>query len=206
MATIAKYNKEEVQQSFSHMLALLIMEMEERKDSDLGNDVLGEFYELSFCRKGAGQFFTPWPICQLIAKCQPSDESSVEPKRVLDPTCGSGRMLLAGAQNFGSRHWYYGIDIDHTCVKMAALNLFLNGIFNAEVMCADALSPTDFRMSYKISFLPFGIYRIEEKERSRLWHMHQATFPSVQKKMVTEITLPSKEQNPTGSGSQLQLF
>lgn len=207
LATIAKYEREDVRNLFPKLMALLILEMEDRIGDSSGNDVLGEFYEINFCRKGAAQFFTPWSVCKLMASCLGDDKAEKEePLRIIDPCCGSGRTLLAGAQHFGRQHRYYGIDIDHTCVKMTALNLFLSGIFHCEVMWADALNPDDFRMSYVLSFLPFGIFRVTEREKSRLWHLHRNSFPSRKEVPKPEIILPSKEDNPTGNGTQMQLF
>ncbi len=206
LETIGKYPKAMVG-VFPKLLALLIVEMEERLDSQSGNDVLGECYELNFCRKGSGQFFTPWHVCLMMAQMlgeKPTEQE--EPLRILDPSCGSGRTLLAGTKVFGNRQNYYGIDIDHVCVKMTAINLFLNGVFHGEVLCADALSPTDFRMSYRLSFLPFGIFRIQDSEQSWLWHAKKATFKQKQPTPKPELLLPSQEQHQTGSASQLQLF
>ena len=206
MATIAKYAEEEVRNVFPKLLALLILEMEERIDSDSGNDVLGEVYELNFCRKGSGQFFTPWHICKLMGALSGGSLETEEPLRILDPSCGSGRMLIAGARSHGKQHRYYGIDIDHTCVKMTALNLFLNGIFHGEVMWANALSPNDFRMSYVLSFLPFGIFRISDKEHSRLWHMHQNAFKGKEPVPKQPVTFLWEDSKQTGPVSQLHLF
>lgn len=207
MTTIGKYPRDMVRDLFPKLLASLITEMEECCGASGGNDVLGEFYELNFCRKGAGQFFTPWHICEMMARCNGGigERENGHRSRVLDPSCGSGRMLMAGAKVFGTEHEYYAIDIDHTCVKMTALNLFLNGVFHGEVMCANALAPGDFRMSYVLSFLPFGIFRIENKEQSRLWHLHKNSFGA--KKEKPTILLPSESGEILKSGaSQLQLF
>ena len=205
METIAKYTEDEVRNKFPKMFAQLVIEMEERLAS--GNDVLGDYYELQFCQKGSGQFFTPWPVCQFMAHSvcgNASEEGKIQ--RVIDPTCGSGRMLLASAKTMGWRHEYYGIDVDHTCVKMTAINLFLNGVFHSEVMCADALRPGDFRMSYRISFLPLGIFRIEEKEKSKLWQMYQNTFEPKENTPKPQPKFISDDGNPTGRVSQLHLF
>lgn len=206
METIAKYVKDDLRHQFPKLFGALVMEMEDRRESGMGNDVLGDYYEQNFCRKNSGQFFTPWPICQLMAHCTCGEAKADGKQRILDPTCGSGRMLVSSAKILGTKHEYYGIDIDHTCVKMAALNLFLNGIFHAEIMCADALSPDDFRTSYALSLLPFGIFRIEDKERSRLWHMHRNSFPKKQPAEGPKLILPSEEGMQGHSGSQLHLF
>lgn len=206
LATVARYPNEMASEVFSKLLAMLIMEMEDRFDNSSGNDILGEFYELNFCQKGSGQFFTPWHICKLMAECTKTDSEKDGPLKVLDPTCGSGRTLLAGAQALGKHNYFYGIDIDHTCVKMAALNLFLNGVFHGEIMWADALSAGDFRMSYKLSSLPFGIFRITEKERSCLWHARQSSFSEKKPSTAFKMKLPSEDSGWKDKGSQLQLF
>ena len=214
MQTVAKYAKSELRHNFPKLFARLVIEMEERLSGSTGNDVLGDYFELNFCRKNSGQFFTPWPVCMFMASCLSDDRpEDVEPLRVLDPSCGSGRMLLAGARQMGRGNEYYGIDIDHTCVKMAALNLFLNGIFHSEVMWADALLPNDFRRSYRVSFLPFGIFRIDKSENSKLWHLMKNTLEFNRKQVAekkmdrSDIKLPSENGgNQSGSVSQLQLF
>lgn len=176
MTTIAKYKDDPLRFKFPEAFALLITEMSNCIDSGLGNDVLGSYYEQHLFERGKSQFFTPWPICQFMARTIMPVKERETPLRILDPCCGSGRTLLAGALTAGREHEYYGIDIDHTCAQMTALNLFLNGIFDAEVMCADALMPDDFRVSYKTSFLPLGVYRITDKEKSKLWHTNKNSF------------------------------
>jgi len=182
LQTMEKYKEDSLRHHFPKLLACLTIEMEERNESDMGTDVLGEFYEQHLYRKGASQYFTPWHICSLMAKASTDTidiHATREPLRILDPCCGSGRMLLASAKENGPEHEYYGIDIDHTCVKMTAINLFLNGMFHSEVMCGDALSPDDYRGSYKISFLPFGVFRVAEKENSWLYLLHKNSFQKV---------------------------
>ena len=210
LETIAKYKNKKHSSLFPKMLACVVNEMEERLWSSEGHDVLGEYYEEHLYRKGASQYFTPWPICEFMARMtSPNkvDENGEEMVlRTLDPSCGSGRMLLASAKESGPLHEYFGIDIDLTCVKMAAINLFLSGLFYSEVMCADALDPDDFRVSYLISKVPFGIFRIKEKEHSFLWNLNKASFkPSIQR-IVAPPPL-SKEADPNfKNGTQQKLF
>lgn len=172
LATINTYTDQKDRERFSTLLACLTSEMTVQQGNHSGNDVLGSFYEQHLYRKGASQFFTPYPICMFMAACIEPKESS-DQQHILDPCCGAGRMLLAHAQLKGTHYYYYGIDIDLVCVKMTVLNLFLNGIFHAEVMCADALNSDDFVVSYKTSLLPFGIFRITEKEYSPLWNRNR---------------------------------
>jgi type I restriction-modification system DNA methylase subunit len=205
---VAKYKKDEkLVKEFPHLYACLVTEMTNRWDSGEGYDVLGDFYEQNLYRRESGQFFTPWPICMFMSKC--ATETALEnktedrPLRIIDPACGSGRMLLAAQKCNGQRHEYYGIDLDHTCIKMTALNLILSGLFHGEALCADALIPEDFRMSYRTSFLPFGLFRIQDKEQSPLWHMLKETWKK-------QVQTPKVEYDGVATkypdGSQLQIF
>ncbi len=216
MQTVAYYKDSELRHEFPKALAYLILEMEERVGSSLGNDVLGDFFEQHISNGRNGQFFTPYPVCQFMASITHTDvvcdDANVEkrPLRILDPTCGSGRMLLASHKLNGGKHEYYGIDIDRICVKMTALNLFLNGVWNSEVLCADALCQDDFVISYYISFVPLGIFKIEEKEKSRLWHLHQRSFPIIEKKEnlsdSIELNITPFSDRKKDNGIQLILF
>ena len=211
LKTIAKYKDDPLRYNFPKMFACLTLEMTERLASNEGNDILGEFYEARLGKKGLSQWFTPYPICEFMARSTIGEaEKNFEerPLRILDPACGSGRMLVVTAKASEKRNEYYGIDIDLTCVKMTALNLFLNGVFNSEVMCANALLPDEFKGSYVVSFIPFGIFRIEEKEKSLLWHLVNNKMRSTESKEGTDEK-PDKEYvwgkgNP--HGSQLEFF
>ena len=207
LETISKYDKDLARELFPKLLACLITEMEERSGSSEGNDVLGGFYEQHVYRKGAAQYFTPWPICQFMASCLTVKTDGEDWKRILDPCCGSGRTLMAAARVFGPNQYYFGIDIDHMCVKMTALNLFLNGVFHGDIMCADALDPEDFRVSYQLSFLPFGIFRHRDKEHSPLWHLHKNSFPRKEQPAKPDVKLPSETgEVPDRNVAQLSLF
>ena len=212
LATIAPYKHSELRHEFPNALVYLIEEMETRLKDHLGNDVLGEFFEQHISNGRNGQFFTPFPICMMMAASLYDGKQADAPTMlsILDPTCGSGRMLLAAQRVCGSQHQYYGIDIDRVCVKMAALNMFLHGMWGSEVMCANALVPDDFVISYRMSFLPLGIFKIEQKEKSRLWHMYINSFRKENTSASTgdnnvSNTDPLHERKG-GGGEQLRLF
>lgn len=215
LQTIEKYKDSGLWPEFPKAFASLINEMEVRVNAFDGNDVLGEFFEEHISNGRNGQYFTPFPICRFMASISQTDQlgdSDVgEGKRlrILDPTCGSGRMLLASRDINGTDHEYYGIDIDRTCVKITALNLFLNGVWNSEVMCANALMPDDFVISYRISFLPLGIFKIETKEESKLWHLHRNSFITSPKERKGDAivldSIPFNERKKD-DGTQLGLF
>ncbi|MCG3165598.1 MAG: hypothetical protein POELPBGB_01366 [Bacteroidia bacterium] len=199
MSVIEPYKALGTLKYFPELFAELILYMEENKDNSQENDLLGAFFEQELSHGRNGQFFTPFHVCQMMAEMVRGEET--KSANVLDPSCGSGRMLMAFAKESKCMHSYYGIDIDPRCVKMAAINLFLNGL-RGEVICADALARNDFRFGYKISIFPLGIFKIE-KEASSIWQSQQAEFQEV------KLQLPSEErktEEKPPSPSQLQLF
>jgi hypothetical protein len=194
--TIAYYKDSDRRFLFPQAFAQLVGEMEERTGSSSGNDVLGEFFEHH--------------LCTMIASLTCGEKMpshSEQPLRILDPACGSGRMLIATHASAPLRNEYYGIDIDRTCVKMTAINLFLNGMWNSEVMCANSLNPDDFAISYRISLVPLGIFKIEEKEKSLLWNLVQNSFSKTKTPSPAPfggiVQFPDKSDN---NATQLDLF
>jgi len=103
---------------FPDAFAALVAGMEKSRA-----DLLGDFFEGAITHGENGQFFTPEPVADALAKL--TDDGAGE--TVCDPACGSGRCLLAAAKVNPARK-FYGTDVDHRCAKMAALNLALNGL------------------------------------------------------------------------------
>ena len=110
----------------------LVIEMDNNGDGL--KDGFGDFYMeyLSYGRNG--QFFTPEPICDMMARIlNPAGFG----ERVADCCCGSGRMLLAAAK-ISRNSLFFGADIDRTCAMMCLINLCLNGLLG-EVCWMDTL-------------------------------------------------------------------
>lgn len=189
MSVIEPYKELGTLKHFPELFAELILYMEENKDDFRGNDLLGTFFEQELSRGRNGQFFTPFHVCLMMTQITKGEET--KSVNVLDPSCGSGRMLMAFAKDSQFIHGYYGIDIDGRCVKITAINLFLNGL-GGEVICGDALADDDFRFGYWISLFPLGIFKIDTKEKSLIYQSQRPTF--------------SRKETGSPVTSQLKLF
>jgi hypothetical protein len=108
-------------------------------------DPLGELYMQAISNGHNGQYFTPSPICDMMAVVNIGD-NSYPGQIVCDPTCGSGRMLLAAAK-INRQMRFYGADLDITCCKMSLVNMMLNSL-TGEIAHMNTLS-NDFYTGYK---------------------------------------------------------
>lgn len=100
------------------------------------HDPLGEMFMMRISHGQNGQFFTPDCICEFMAHIiDPIGES------INDPTCGSGRLLLAGlktSREKGMEPTIYGNDLSYTCAQMTLMNLLFNSA-KGEVSCGNSL-------------------------------------------------------------------
>ena len=144
LETINRYEKPEAY-DFSEALAALVIEM--GGDGTGMVDVLGAYFEENISHGKNGQFFTPQQICDLLARINTPDRHG---SRILDPACGSGRMLMAMGK-LNRFALFYGADVDVNCAKMTAINLCLNGLFGEvawmnsitnELYCAWEIRPS----------------------------------------------------------------
>ena len=98
-------------------------------------DVLGQIYmDAGFSNMKGGQVFTPWPICQLMAKSTISLEVSKPVYLLMEPACGSGALVLAAADVIDSNKpfseclWADATDSDVICQRMAYIQMSLVGV------------------------------------------------------------------------------
>ena len=100
-------------------------------------DLLGLFHSKHCANKKEGQYFTPVDLSMLLAGLVTSNDCEFG-KKVLDPACGSGTLLLAaGRQN--PHFLLMGSDRSHLCCKMALCNLLIHGLVG-EIAHLDALT------------------------------------------------------------------
>jgi type I restriction-modification system DNA methylase subunit len=143
-----KYTADELE-TFCKVLAQIVLELDKGY-----SDVLGQvFHELELHSKWKGQFFSPYTICQMMAKMTIGDGVVLKEKiettgfiTACEPACGSGAMVIAMAQEVKelgfnpSEHLHVtAVDVDLKCVHMAYIQLSLLGI-PAGVVHGNALS------------------------------------------------------------------
>lgn len=191
LETIKGYKKSEVI-SFADAFAALVVEM--TGDGSGMVDVLGEYFMefLSFGRNG--QFFTPMNICDMMARItNPVHETH----RILDPACGSGRMLMSSAKlnRFAK---FYGADCDSNCAKMTVINMCLNSMYG-EVAWMDSLS-NKWYSGWKIERTIYGapcIRKISEKESEIHMKLPATLEIAPLPKALPEFVLQATKQKAT---------
>ncbi|WP_245294469.1 N-6 DNA methylase [Rhizobium aegyptiacum] len=145
---IRKYDLATVE-TFARILGEVTMVME-----DTPQDILGAtFHALELHNKARGQFFTPYPICQMMAQMLAGSREDIE-KTIQErgfmvaqePAVGSGAMIVALAEamkdagfNYQQRLHVTAVDIDRRAVHMAYIQFSLLHI-PATVLVGDSLA------------------------------------------------------------------
>lgn len=116
-------------------------------------DFLGElFQELELSSKWHGQFFTPYPICKMMASMtldtKPFANGGVV--SISEPACGGGAMIIAACEHLKEKDINYqrqlkitATDVDLTACHMAYIQLSLLGC-NAVVVHGNTLSVEEY--------------------------------------------------------------
>lgn len=164
---VGKYKKEEVDK-FPLLLANLIELLEPEPI-----DILGSLYmELELSSNHTGQFFSPSPIAQLMAKIVHGDTLSVLNEKAFitlsEPACGAGGMVLAFAKemlqnghNPAERLWVQCVDIDRVAAMMCYVQLSLWNI-PAQVIVGNSLT-----LEYREDFYTPAHYLFSWDQRLR---------------------------------------
>lgn len=136
MRIVQKYSKDEIK-AFPDFFTHIVMGMEENPDCDF----LGELYmALELGNKHAGQFFTPYSICRMMAEVTIDEDllkSQIEKQgwiSVNDCACGAGATLVAAANvlrakglNYQMQALFVAQDVDATVALMCYIQLSLLG-------------------------------------------------------------------------------
>ena len=149
LETIARYNRKELD-IFCKLFGELMTIYSKNVSEWQWCDPLGDYYEClasNYKKSNFGQFFTPKPLCDLMAQITIPQEWG---KNINDPACGSGRLILS-ANTKTKGNYYVCEDLDPICCKMTAINLCFHEI-RAEVHCHDSLSRQNHRFSLAINY------------------------------------------------------
>lgn len=172
LQTIKRYKKPEIE-----LLANLFRVFVEGYENLEFEDVLGPIHmELgsASAKAAKGEFYTPWPLCVMMAKMTLGDLRDIpadRPVTIAEPASGAGAMILAAAQHFHySGHSVLNMLVEATDVsflgtRMCHVQLSLWGI-PAKVIHGNTLSGEVwgelFTPTYSMA-RGTGISRIAEK-------------------------------------------
>ena len=135
MTIASKYSRKELEM-FSELFADFVNAVDGNPDQDF----LGEMYmAVGMGNENAGQFFTPYCVCKMMAKITNTDVLLGQLQQrgwvsVLDPACGAGALLIAFANeclsqkiNYQTQVLFVAQDIDYLVGCMCYLQLSILG-------------------------------------------------------------------------------
>lgn len=208
MQLIQRYSRDELQ-AFPQMLGELTLALEDRP-----SDVLGHaFHELELHNKWAGQFFTPYDVCRMMAKMilGGTDPAAIVAERgfvtAAEPAVGSGAMVIALAEemreaglNYQRQLHVTATDVDIKCVHMAYTQFSLLHI-PAIVVHGNSLSGEVFGQWFTPAHIMGGwSYRL------RAAAPIQPEAPAATPAQASAVPEPEHPTPPRGKVSQLKLF
>jgi hypothetical protein len=224
--TIGKRGCDSIAKMFGELVGAM-----EQDTRDQMKDILGDLFQGCISYGEHGQFLTPTPVCELMARMTlpeaivptndesapqsenpPSDappaKSELPPfpgrRTVCDPCSGSGRMLLAAASIH--RDWeFVGQDVDLRCVRMTALNLAFRNLYGY-VIWGNSLA-VEKKLVYRTGFDGCGVLR----------EIPLAACPAPVQRVVKDAgqvpekrpdkeSIPTAEAEPGHPHTQLRLF
>lgn len=116
-------------------LILKIMNKLNEIDFDIENnerDLLGDSYEYLIGQfaadsgKKAGEFYTPQSVAKILAKIVTVNNTNI--KKIYDPTCGSGSLLLRVAKELDKKPFFFGQELNRTTFNLARMNMLMHNV------------------------------------------------------------------------------
>lgn len=126
-------------------------ELDFRKNSAEGDDILGDAYEYLMRHfatesgKSKGQFYTPAEVSRIMAKAIGISASRSADQTIYDPTCGSGSLLLKARDEAPHGITIYGQEKDVATRALAKMNMVLHDCPTAEIWRDNTLSNPHFK-------------------------------------------------------------
>lgn len=210
---IMKTYREKEREYFVQLFTVMVEAMEAEPDQDF----LGEmFMALELGNHWKGQFFTPYCICQMMAKMQiGTAEQPVEDRGwvgINDPACGAGALLIAARNEFlkqgiGYRQALFVCqDIDHVAGLMCYIQLSLLGcagyVVIADTLC-NPLTGTSLllpviKSDQDVWFMPM-IYDEVWQGRAR-WEIMTRAVGIIAQSPTASVATPSAGEEATAQG------
>lgn len=202
-----RYNQEQ-NKFFYSLVVEWIQVMEKKIAVKSWYDAFGTLYESLIIsnskKKGFAQFFTPPEICDLMTQIKGNTEE-LQGKRsgVSDPSCGSGRNLLAFHVH-APGNIMYAEDIDRTSCMMTVCNFLIHGCVG-EVVWHDSLNPDTWYGGWIVNYglnnpfrKYFGIPHVSEltKENSFIYQSWQQKKKEFEEKKAAEVKVEIKPTQP----------
>ena len=196
---------------FAAALGQLMIAMKETNGEYLG-DLYMEYASSQF----KGQFFTPWHVCQMMAKLTHQERDFPKDRTITvnDPACGAGAMLLAFGKELSfeenGRVLFVAQDIDLHCCQMTALNLMFYN-YNGIIIHGDTLSLDVYGAWETKRSLVYGgsISPISTDVAKEMLEKSLATQKKEEEKILQENINKKPLQKPVGNLQkpvQLSLF
>lgn len=137
LSIVKKYKKDELD-IFPQLAAYVVEALDENQEQDF----LGElFMNLDLSNEHNGQFFTPYNVCDFMAKitCDVDSIPETGPITINDPACGAGATLIAAVNELRKIYEKRGLnfqnyvlataqDIDQNVGLMCYIQLSLLGV------------------------------------------------------------------------------
>lgn len=137
LSIVKKYKKDELD-IFPQLAAYVVEALDENQEQDF----LGElFMNLDLSNEHNGQFFTPYNVCDMMAKitCDTNSIPETGPITINDPACGAGATLIAALNELRKIYEKRGLnfqnyvlataqDIDQNVGLMCYIQLSLLGV------------------------------------------------------------------------------
>jgi type I restriction enzyme M protein len=174
-------------------------------------DLFGELYMFLSSKGKAqalGQFFTPVHLVNMMVQLTYDKSMTGQGLKISDPTCGSGRTLIAFHAHCPG-NYVFGEDIDLICCKMSLINFLFHGC-EGEVVWHDSLL-MDFRKAWRvnpnirITGLP-SIVEITQEQSLICYNGNLNDKPAEKSKVEsTPLKLPSEEVNDKNNIPVMQL-
>jgi len=198
LEVVKNYTKEELDR-IAGAFASLVNEMQDNPFTD----ILGVYYMevgAKSVRDARGEFFTPKPVCSVMARMMVDVEQVKEegrPITVNDPAAGSGGIPLATAELFAPDHVNLlrmtCQDISPLSCDMCYINMTLWGV-PAKIIWGDTLRMTVEKVWCNIHWFRVGEHHLENFRAIRSLIETKPEKQDADDTTVPTITIPSPEK------------